>query len=536
MIFKTFAIGNKIESFYEDRFCDSVNVIFSDDNNRGKTLVIQGMLYSIGNSPIFPEGFDYTAYTFYSLLNINSIDYQFVRKGSTFVVKSEVGIHIFDSESELRTFLSTLLGDIPKVQKNGMDVTIDLTTFYEMFFIGQDRRTPSALIGNGFFKKDDFKSMLCQLSGIKRPNFDSEDELETKQRIKDLQIHYKAVIKKISLLSKNPSLALLTSKVADHQEAITVRNKVKKLSEQITEKRKQRNRESIRIENLNTLKNELISLNRNMDLGQIVCTDCGSGNIVFKNKNIEFDVSNKEVRKEILASISVSITDKNDIVTSFTHEINTLQERLVSFKKDTPVDLFELAMFSDDIRTEEQYDSDAHRTLLAIQDLESKKQNLKKGFNDTKSHCTELLEKTVELMNNYCDRIDPNGRLHFEELFSKQNTVYSGSDEQEYYYCRTMAINAVLKHCYPIIIDSFRDGELSSYKEEKMLEEYISLGKQVVLTSTLKAEEYKNGKYSDERINALDYSKHNNGKLLSSNHNEQFAKCLEGFCGLIILS
>ena len=536
MIFKAFGIGNKAESFYEDRFCDSVNVIYSDDNNRGKTLVIQGMLYSIGNSPIFPEGFDYKSYTFYSLVNINNIDYQFIRKGSSFVVKAEGSLKIFDNESELRSFLSSLIGLIPKVQKKGMDVTIDLTTFYEMFFIGQDRRTPSALIGNGYFKKDDFKSMLCQLGGIERPNFDSDNELETKLKIKQLQAHYKSLIKKMSLLSKNPSLAQLTSKIGDYEDALLVRNKAKKLTEEINEKRKQRNKEIIRIEKLNTLTNELNSLNRSMDLGEIVCADCGSDKVIFKNKSIEFDVSNKEVRQEILKSISDNIADKNDAITSFTHEINILQGRLVNLEKETPTDLFQLAMFSDDIRTEEQYDSDAHQILLEINELESKKINLKKGFNDTKDQCSEFLDGIIKLMNQYCDRIDPNGRLHFTELFSKQNTVYSGSDEQEYYYCRTMAINSILDHNYPIIIDSFRDGELSSNKEDKMLKEYISLGKQVILTSTLKTEEYKNLKYSTPQINDIDYSKHPNGKLLSNSYNKKFEECLNEFGGLIVLS
>ncbi|WP_351088832.1 hypothetical protein [Shewanella sp. S1-49-MNA-CIBAN-0167] len=536
MIFKVFGVGNKAESFFEDRLSEKVNVIYSDDNNRGKTLVMQGLLYTIGNNSIFPDGFDEKSYTFYSLIRIGEIDYQFVRKGSTFVVKSEGLLKIFDTESELRTFLSTVIGTIPKVQKKGMDVTVDLTTFYEMFFVGQDKRNPSSLIGNAFFKKDDFKSMICQLAGIERPNFDSDDELETKLKISELKVQYKSLVKKLSMLSETPSLALLTSKIADHEDARLVRTKAKQLAEEINEKRKQRNRETVRIEKLTTLTNELNSLNRNMDLGEIVCSDCGSTNIVFKNKSIEFDVSNIEVRNEILKSISENIADKNEAVVSFSHEINTLQSRLLDLEKSTPPDLFQLAMFSENIRTEEQYDSDAHEILLTIQELENQKTSLKKGFNDTKNQCVEYLKLIVNSMNRYRDGIDPNARLHFNDLFSKANNVYSGSDEQEYYYCRVMAINKILEHNFPIIIDSFRDGELSSYKEERMLGEYINLEKQVILTSTLKKEEYNNGKYSDQRINSIDYSRHPNGKLLSTDHNEKFKKCIDAFGGLIILS
>ncbi|MGR5278705.1 hypothetical protein ACPV5J_18640 [Vibrio rotiferianus] len=536
MIFKSFGVGNQTESFVEDRLSDRVNVIYSDDNNRGKTLVMQGLLYSIGNNSIFPDGFNEKEYTFYSLVKIGAVDYQFVRKGSTFVVKSEGLLKIFDTDSELRAFIASLVGTIPKVQKKGMDVTVDLTTFYEMFFIGQDKRNPSSLIGNGYFKKDDFKSMLCQLGGIKRPNFDSEDEIETKQIIKELKAKHKSLVKKLSLLSKTPSLALLTSKTADHDDARAVRNKARLLTEEINEKRKQRNRETIRVEKLTTLQNELSSLNRSISLGEIVCSDCGSEKIVFKNKNIEFDVSNKEVRAEIIKSISDNISDKNEAILSISYEINTLQDRLRELEKNTPPDLFQLAMFSDDIRTEEQYDSDAHKTLLEIRELENRQTNAKKGFNDTKAQCIAFVDKVVRSMNDYRDAIDPNARLHFSDLFSKPNNVFSGSDEQEYYYCRTMAINKVLGHEFPIIVDAFRDGELSSNKEEKMLEEFIGLGKQVILTSTLKKEEYNNGKYSDRRITNIDYSKHPNGKLLSSDYNKKFRSCIDAFGGLIILT
>ena len=57
MIIKRIAIGNKLESFIENRIDDGVNVIFSDDNNKGKTIVIQGMMYALGNEPAFPMGF-----------------------------------------------------------------------------------------------------------------------------------------------------------------------------------------------------------------------------------------------------------------------------------------------------------------------------------------------------------------------------------------------------------------------------------------------------------------------------------------------
>ena len=42
------AVGNAHEAFIEDNFTDKVNIISSDDNNKGKTIVIQAMMYAMG--------------------------------------------------------------------------------------------------------------------------------------------------------------------------------------------------------------------------------------------------------------------------------------------------------------------------------------------------------------------------------------------------------------------------------------------------------------------------------------------------------
>ena len=37
------AVGNSKEAFIESRFTEGLNIISSDDNNKGKTIVIQSM-------------------------------------------------------------------------------------------------------------------------------------------------------------------------------------------------------------------------------------------------------------------------------------------------------------------------------------------------------------------------------------------------------------------------------------------------------------------------------------------------------------
>jgi len=58
-------LGNTDEAYIESEFSDGINIIFSNENNKGKTIVIQSMLYAIGNKPIFPSSFNYKEYYYY---------------------------------------------------------------------------------------------------------------------------------------------------------------------------------------------------------------------------------------------------------------------------------------------------------------------------------------------------------------------------------------------------------------------------------------------------------------------------------------
>ena len=44
MIIRKVAVGNSEEAFVEKSFSDGVNIISSDDNNKGKTIVVQSMM------------------------------------------------------------------------------------------------------------------------------------------------------------------------------------------------------------------------------------------------------------------------------------------------------------------------------------------------------------------------------------------------------------------------------------------------------------------------------------------------------------
>ncbi|CYZ49537.1 cytoplasmic protein [Streptococcus suis] len=135
MLVKKIAFGNLEEAFIEEGLTDGVNIIFSDDNNKGKTLLFQAFMYSIGNTPIFPGNFKKEDYYFYSMINCAGVDYEFLRKKDTFLVIFLQEFHIFETLSELKYFLKQQkIFDIPVIEKNGREKVADLELFYELFF------------------------------------------------------------------------------------------------------------------------------------------------------------------------------------------------------------------------------------------------------------------------------------------------------------------------------------------------------------------------------------------------------------------
>ena len=126
MIIKTVALGNNEESYIEKRISDGVNIILSDDNNKGKTILIQSMLYAIGNNPIFPDSFDYKNYYYYLKFEQNDKDYEIIRKGDSFIVQTDNVLHMLDGISELKRYWTKEIFDLPEFQFRGKQHLSDL--------------------------------------------------------------------------------------------------------------------------------------------------------------------------------------------------------------------------------------------------------------------------------------------------------------------------------------------------------------------------------------------------------------------------
>lgn len=231
----------------------------------------------------------------------------------------------------------------------------------------------------------------------------------------------------------------------------------------------------------------------------------------------------------------MTISQKEDIIYELTDNINIAQDLLYREIESMPPHFKDIIIYQDEILSDINIDN---KLISLHNEIELNQKKLDSLSNNTKK--IKELEKEVlnniliEMENNYLS-VNPDGNLTFNDIFSKSNVTFSGSESQEFYFSKLLALNNILKHDFPIIVDSFRDGELSSKKELIMLRYYKQINKQVILTSTLKKEEYDVNKYSSiDNINVIDYSNNQNSKILQENFVDEFKNIIAEFKGLIV--
>ncbi len=530
MIIKKTAFGNNQEAFIESRFKNATNIIFSNVNNRGKTLVIQGLMHSIGYDSIFPSGFNYKSYFFYSNIIIKEKSYEFLRKGNSIILLENENINVFNSISEFKYYFDKYIYELPRIEKEGELKPVDLTLFYELFFLGQDKRNSSNLIIKGRNNKQDFKNMIFAMQNALISSINKYDIEELNEQKKSLNLKINTEKRKITVLKKNPEIASFISSAANNIDFQNTSKQLSELHKSIANLRKQRNREENRKIKLESLIIELKSLNRSLNEGKVKCSNCGSTKIIFANQEFEFEVSNNYVRKNILKSIQESISMKKEIVEEFNSEINKEQTQIQKLLETSTPDAKNYILFQDEIIDSKGIDKIVLELQKQLEEVQRKINNNESKIVSNKDLQKLIIENIISEMKRYYRIIDKEGLLEFDDLFTKSGQTYSGSEEQEYYFCKLLALNKTLKTEFPIIIDSFREGELSSGKENIMIEEYIKLENQVILTSTLKDEEYDSAKYLKlENVNVIDYSNFADSQILQTSYVDSFSEILEKF-------
>lgn len=528
MIIKRTAVGNKNEAFIESDFHTGINIISSDDNNKGKTIEIQSMMYALGNDPAFPTTFEYKDYYHYIEFEVDETTYKLCRFNNGFVLKHDSVLMLFDNVSELKRYWNKYIFALPSIVKNQISKIVDPVLFLQLFFVGQDKKDTSNISHAGYYNKSDFYNMLydiCDLSGLE---LDEDEIKKIKEQLAKLKSERELLIKQHKILKSQETPVSFLSAVSDKTTFNKKLSEMEKISSKIAELRKARNTAATRRASWETTLKELRSLNRTMESGELRCMDCNSTNISFsssKKNAYAFDVSSVDMRNEIIASINEKNEAYTEEINKLASQINTAQYELQTLMNDEAISLEAIVAYKQDIFSA----SDAEVKIKEI-DLETEnlKNQLKISAGTTQSKKEQQLAILIAILNEMnvvYEAIDPNGNLHFDDLFTKKDEVYSGSEATIFHLSRLYALSKVLNHNYPIVVDSFRAEDLSTSKENIVLDLYKELPNQVIFTTTLKLEEL--GKYDTRTdIHHIDYKDHAPSKMLSEVYVNEFCELL----------
>lgn len=529
MIIKKVAVGNFDEAYIEESFNDGVNIVLSDDNNKGKTIMIQSMLYAMGNKPIFPESFEYKKYYYYLYFEHNNINYEILRKGDSFIIKKDKIFHLIDGISELKQYWTKEIFTLPQFQFQGKNHLADIELFVQLFFVGQDGKNTSTIFNPGYYHKDDFVNMLLYYAGDANDDISNDDINLLNKELRTLRIQRKDKIK-LSEFYQDESIA--TEYISRIKDIEAFESKVKEMdmmTDKISNLKKERSKAASKRALWNATLKELNSLNRNIEVGELRCMDCNSTNISYKGQgkySYSFDVSTPEMRKQIIDSIKEKINNFSEDVRRYDAEINEFQNRLLAMIEEDEITLENIVAYKSGFKTIEEIESSVLEIDEKISALEGQLEEGKKISDEAKNKRNDFFDNIISSMNFVRSHIEGNDKNTYNDIFTKRGTVISGSEETVFYISKLLAIAYNIKHNYPIIMDSFRAEDLSTEKEKRSLDSFIELGNQCILTTTIKSEE--KGKYDVwGNIHIIDYTNHSTNKLLGKNYCDKFNDILK---------
>lgn len=536
---KAVYIGNGAESYIEDRLTDGINVIYSLDNNRGKTILMQGAMYALGAIPTFPERFPYREYIYIVDLDVDGKEVSVLRSRNTFAVKTPDGLNAFESEADYSRYWSDNFRSLPSIVKNGRLTSAGLQLYTQMAFIGQDDIS-SAKVTAGQFNKSDFTEMLYTIAGLDRRELDSAEEAALKRRRDELKGQIKSLTKEASALKTRGTALSAISVTTDTRDIQEFLKELDSARIEVTDLRKARSRYLARLTKNQIVLDELNSLRRDVKAGKLVCLTCGSPSVGYRmaDSDVIFDVTSPDMRTQIIDTLQERIDKIKADLDALERDLRKAQNRLSSLlSQNDEFSLADVVACKDDYLSEQEIDGkiqDAQRELDDVKDkLEADRLLTSEVANQRKEFMDSLLSK----MNLARRTISGNTQESpYESLFSTKANVFSGSDSTVYFAARTYAIASEINHGMPIMIDSFRADDLSSDREDRLLDLFGRLTNQIVLTTTIKREESTGpdaSKYEmDQRVHAIDYSSHELNKIMSAAYNEQFAEKAADF-GLV---
>ena len=523
-------LGNTDEAYIESEFSDGINIIYSDENNKGKTIVIQSMLYTIGNKPLFPSSFNYKEYYYYLEFEENNKVYIVVRRGDSYIVSCAGDIRFFEDTAEFKNFWNNNVFSLPQISVNGNKRIADMELYAQMFFVGQDGKDTSTIFNSGFYHKDNFKDMVCFYAGETESTLSADEITRLKNQIKELEAKRKEQLEISEFYKTSTPAKEYLSRI---QDKVAFQNRICEMEEitgKISDLRKMRNKLATKRSLWNGTLKELRSLNRNIEVGELRCMDCDSTHIAYKGKGkitYSFDVSTPEMRSQIIASIEERISAYTEEIEKYDFEISSMQQRIEEIMQDEDITIENIVAYKNGFSSIAEIEEKVQKLDEAIDDIKQKVKAGKKQTEDSKKAQQDFYEAIVKEMNQVKGKIDIESKQLYDDLFTKRGSVVSGSEETVYYIARLISIAKLTKHSCPIIMDSFRAEDLSTEKEERVLALLSELKRQCILTTTLKAEE-KDKYVKMAGINAIDYTGHHSNKILGTEGLPAFMKLLSG--------
>lgn len=509
-------LGNSEEAYIERDFSDGINIIFSDDNNKGKTIVTQSIMYSIGNKPTFPSSFDYKNYYYYLEFEENRNKFIVVRRGDSYVVSYSDGIRFFEDYSEFKNFWNSNVFALPQISLRGTKRIVDMELFSQLFFVGQDGKDTSTIFNSGFYHKDDFINMLCSYAGEFEAALSEDEIVRLKTDIKALQAKRVEQIKLSDFYKTSTTAKEYLSRIQDQKAFHDKICEMEEIAEKIAEIRKIRNRLATKRTLWNGTLKELHSLNRNIEVGELRCMDCNSTHIAYKGKGkitYSFDVSTPEMRTQIIKSIDERIFAYNEEIEKCDYEISSMQQQMEGIMQEEDITIENILAYKNGFSSITEIEETVKQLDTNIKELKQKIEVGKKQTDDSKQAQRNFYKQVIEKMNQIKEQIDIDSEQLYDDLFTKRGSVVSGSEETVYYIARLISIAKLTKHGCPIVMDSFRAEDLSTDKENRTLALFSDLNCQCILTTTLKDEE--RDKYVKmPGINAIDYTGHQSNKIL----------------------
>lgn len=522
MIIKSICITNGEEAFVFDSFSNGVNLIHSDDNNKGKTIISQGIMYALGNTPNFPRGFeDFDKYFFVVTIEYEGRTIIISRKKDTFIVKADDSIVSFDSVNEFKRFYNRNIYALPSIDWQIGKHMVGLNLFYEMFFLPQDGRLTSNIIGKGMYNKDDFLNMLFAYKGCQE-DFNIEEYERIKKDIKNLE-EERRVLKKSSKILKSRKKEAMFATYTAHKAAIDEKlASIEKIKEEIVELTNRKNRIINKKLKNEMLQKELASLNVQTEEGRLICSECGSTNIWYEipSSKVRFSVTDLDTRNQIRKIIEDRISACVDDINDLDNQLAKLRSRLAEQMKDEDVSLENLVFYKNDIIRSRDIDFKIMQLDGKIAQLNSRKNAIEQANNKSKTNKKDVIDEIISDMNEFYSYAEPDDPLCITDMFTIQNINYSGSQGALFLMARLYALAKSMEIAHPIIIDHFRGGELSSLKEDLILGKLLELNRQIIMTCTLKTEEQ--GKYDDiQGVHSISFDEVKKFDLLTEDYVEK---------------